>query len=302
MASHAAPEPGAGPVAGAAADPVARPVDGPAPRSLRLELEFDGEGFAGWQRQAGARTVQEEIERALERITGAPVAVVGAGRTDAGVHARGMLASVATTSALPAHDLERALDALLPDDIGVLAVRDAPFGFHALRDARWKWYRYALLPSRRRRVHERRTAWRVVFPLDRPTLAAALEVIVGRHDFQRFQKTGSPRATTVRTIHGASLGEERGLVFVDIVGNGFLYGMVRLLVGTIVDASRRADPDGARRRMRALLDGPSGLARVGASAPAHGLTLMNVGLLGDEPPPFVGGSPRADLESEPDAP
>ena len=293
--------PDAGAAESSAAGPGAGPAANFAARTLRLDLEFDGACFAGWQRQAGARTVQEEVERALLRLTGAQTAVVGAGRTDAGVHARGMVASVRTTSRLAPAVIERALDALLPDDIGVIGVEDAAPGFHALRDARWKWYRYAILPSRRRRVHERHVAWRVVTPLDLGTLAAALDVVAGRHDFRRFQKTGSPRASTIRTIHATALAVERGLVLLDFSGDGFLYGMVRLLVGTLVDASRRPDAEGARSRMRALLSGSGEPVRVGASAPAHGLTLVRVGYSHDVPPPFVGGGPRADLESDANA-
>lgn len=276
----------------------------PGERTLRLDLEFDGEAFAGWQRQGDRRTVQEEVERALERLLLVPTPVVGAGRTDAGVHARGMVASFRTASRMTAADLLRALDGLLPRDVGVLAVREAQDDFHARRDARWKWYRYTLLPSRRRRVHERRTSWRIPEPLDVPTLAAGLAPVAGRHDFARFEKRGSPRRTTVRTISGAVLSEERGLLHLDFVGNGFLYGMVRLLVGTIVDAGRRPDatPAAAAARMRALLSGDAGGARVGASAPAHGLSLMAVGFAGDEPPPFVGPSPPPDLESEAEFP
>ncbi len=275
----------------------AGPASDAAMRTWRLDLEFDGAGFAGWQRQAGVRTVQEEVERALRRLTGETVAVVGAGRTDAGVHARGMVASVRTRSTLAPAIVERALDALLPEDVGVLGVREAAPEFHALRDARWKWYRYALLPSRRRRVHERRVAWRIVAPLDLDTLAGALDAVRGRHDFARFQKTGSPRASTVRTILGTALVPDRNLLFLDFVGDGFLYGMVRLLVGTLVAAASRPDVDGARRLVGALLDRSAGPYRVGASAPACGLSLVRVGYSGDEPPPFVGGPPRGDLES-----
>lgn len=231
----------------------------------------------------------------LARVTGAATPVSGAGRTDAGVHARGMLASFSTSSAMSAPDFERALDALLPEDIGVVAVREAPQGFHALRDARWKWYRYAILVSRRRRVHLRRVAWRVGTPLDLPTMAAGLAVIRGRHDFRRFQKLGAPRKSTVRTVLGARVVEESGLVLVDVVGNGFLYGMVRFVVGTLVAGARTADPAGVAARMRALLEEPDGAARIGASAPAHGLTLMAVGVAAEEPPPFVGGAPVPDL-------
>lgn len=266
---------------------------GPAPRErrvVRLDLEFDGARFCGWQRQDGARTVQGEVEEALARLTGAPTSVVGAGRTDAGVHARHMVASFMTESSLSAADFERALDALLPADIGVLGAADAPAGFHAIRDARWKWYRYSILPARRRHVHRRGAAWRVPPPLDLPTLRAGLSIVRGRHDFRRFQKSGSPRKDSVRTIFHSGVATEAGLVHVDLVGDGFLYGMVRLLVGTLVSSARRADPDAAARRMRALLDTECGPHRVGASAPAHGLWLMAVGLEGDPPPAFVDGA------------
>src|SRR5687768_16046312 len=130
-------------------------------RTLRLDLEYDGIDFAGWQRQAKERTVQAVVEDALGRVLASPTPVVGAGRTDAGVHARGMVASARTTSSMASATLHRALDAVLPEDVGVLGVRDAAPGFHARRDARWKWYRYSVLRSRTRRVFLRRHAWRV---------------------------------------------------------------------------------------------------------------------------------------------
>ena len=111
-------------------------------------------------------------------------------------------------------------------------------------------------------------------------MAAGLAVIRGRHDFRRFQKLGAPRKSTVRTMLGARVVEESGLVLVDVVGNGFLYGMVRFVVGTLVAGARTADPAGVAARMRALLEEPDGAARIGASAPAHGLTLMAVGVAG----------------------
>ena len=137
------------------------PADDTGPlRTLRIELAYDGSAFAGWQRQAGERSVQAEVEAALERVLGAPHRVVGAGRTDAGVHARRMVASTRTRSTLPAARLTKALDALLPRDVGVLRVREAPDGFHALRQARWKWYRYTLLEAPSRRPLDEARAWR----------------------------------------------------------------------------------------------------------------------------------------------
>src|SRR5690606_30976329 len=128
---------------------------------------------------------------------------------------------------LAAEELERALDALLPEDVGVVCLREEAPGFHARIHAAWKWYRYTWLRSRRRRVHQRRTAWRVGATLDVHAMGRALDALRGRHDFAAFQSSGSPRKSTVRTILGARLVEEDDLLHLDLVADGFLYGMVR---------------------------------------------------------------------------
>ncbi|MHC5009841.1 MAG: tRNA pseudouridine(38-40) synthase TruA [Planctomycetota bacterium] len=254
-------------------------------RTVRLDLEFDGTAFLGWQRQAVGRTVQGEVEAALARILGAPHAVVGAGRTDAGAHARHMVASFRTAQPIAPARLARALDAVLPEDVGVLSVREASPAFHARRDARWKWYRYTILPSRLRRPLLRRTAWQVGGRLPRDVLRAGAAALEGRHDFRSFANVGSPRRTTVRTLHVVRWTDIEGLLYLDLVGDGFLYKMVRTIVGTLVQIARRPREDGTGgvgEEVRALLDAADRRA-AGPAAPARGLCLMAVGI-GEEPP------------------
>lgn len=267
-------------------------------RVVRLDLAFDGAKFSGWQRQAEDRSVQAVLEDTLSRILSASTAIVGAGRTDAGVHADGMVASFRTASRMPAEEIARALDALLPEDVGVLSARDAPPGFHALRDARWKWYRYAILESRLRRIDLRRVAWRVAPGLDPDAMRRAAAAIVGRRDFAAFQNAGSPRRTSVRSVAALRLASDGPLTAIDVVADGFLYGMVRSIAGTLVEVGRgRRDP----ASIPALLESRD-RRRAGAAAPAHGLRLVAVGFEGDEPPAFVDPSLRSLLESGPQDP
>ena len=268
--------------------------EAPAPvlRTLRVDLEYDGAAFAGWQRQASDRTVQGVLEDALARLLSAPTPVVGAGRTDAGVHALAAVASFRTAASLAPEVVLRALDALLPEDVGVLAVTKAP-GFHALRDARWKWYRYTWLRSRTRRVHERRTSWRLEGAFDLDAVTAAAARLRGRHDFACFQSSGSPRRSTVRTLAGVRVAADGPRVHLDLVGDGFLYGMVRAIAGTLAEVGRGAR---AAASVDALLAGRD-RRRAGPAAPAHGLTLVRVGYAADPPPDFVDPSLAANLES-----
>lgn len=267
-------------------------VPEPLLRTLRVDLEYDGAAFSGWQRQATDRTVQGVLEDALARLLSSPTPVVGAGRTDAGVHALAAVASFRTASALAPEVVLRALDALLPDDVGVLAVTEAP-GFHALRDARWKWYRYTWLRSRTRRVHERRTSWRVEGPFDLGAVRAAADRLRGRHDFASFQASGSPRRSTVRTLAGVRVLEDGPRVHLDLVGDGFLYGMVRAVAGTLFEVGRGVRDAASVDALVAARD----RRRAGPAAPAHGLTLVRVGYAADPPPDFVDPSLAANLES-----
>lgn len=264
-------------------------------RTLSLEIEFDGTDFEGWQRQSEGRTVQAEVEAALERILGTHHAVVGCGRTDAGVHARMMVASFRTDHAMPSDKLARALDAVLPADVGVLAARDEDPAFHARRDALWKWYRYRILVSRRKRPLSRREVLRMAVAPEVAALAAAAAPLVGRHDFRSFANSGSsPGRTTVRTLHTLSWSREGALLRLDAVGDGFLYKMVRTLVGTMLRAAAGPDPGAETARVLAA----HAREAAGAALPATGLTLMAVGLRGRPAPGWVPERLLQGVESE----
>jgi len=242
--------------------------------TFRLTLEYDGTAFEGWQVQPGGRrTIQGSLEDALARVTGRRVRVVGSGRTDAGVHARGQVASVRVETQLDAARLLRALNGVLPADVAVVDAARAPDDFHARRDARSKLYRYRIWngadpsPLRARFSH-----W-VPPVLDLEAMAQAARACSGRHDFASFQAAGSNVQTSVRTLSRLDVkGESRGEISILVEGDGFLRHMVRNLAGTLVDVGlgRRA-PDS----MAALLAARD-RRRAGRTAPAAGLTLLRV--------------------------
>jgi tRNA pseudouridine38-40 synthase len=247
-------------------------------------LEYDGTRFAGWQSQAaGARTVQATVEEAVLRLTGARVPVVGASRTDAGVHAEGQVASVALETSLSPAVLVRGLNALLPDDVAVREVAPAPEGFHARRDAQGKLYRYAIWNGPERSPLRSGRFWTISQALDLEAMQIAARALVGTHDWSAFQvrasewrteaqEQGRTRSAVRRVTRVSVFGVPGGEVQVEVEGQGFLRQMVRSLVGTLVEVGRgRRDPFS----MPALLESRDRGA-AGATAPAHGLTLVRV--------------------------
>lgn len=253
-------------------------------RTIRVELEFDGGGFEGWQRQVTGRTIQGQVEAALERLLQAPHGVLGCSRTDAGVHARGLVASFRTTNPMPARKIYQGLDALLPEDVGVRSLQDVHPDFHARRDALWKWYRFRVLVSRRKRPLRRHRCWRVPAVPPLMALKGAASSLVGHHDFRSFANSGgSPGHSTHRTLHHVRWrvhGAERQL---DVVGSGFLYKMMRTMVGTMLAVAQEADPAAA---MRGVL-GARDRRAAGTAVPAHGLCLMAVAMRGEPVPQRV---------------
>jgi tRNA pseudouridine38-40 synthase len=241
----------------------------------RLTLAYDGTDFAGWQRQREGRerTVQGELEAALARLCrGAAVSVAGAGRTDAGVHAEGQVASFELPRAIAPGELQRALNGLLPCDVRVLEAAEAPPGFHARRSAVAKLYRYVLdcggvpLPQRRRH------AAFVPFSLDPDAVRRAASLFVGRHDFASLASSGGSVRTTTRTvIRSQALLDGAGLVY-EVEADGFLRKMVRSMVGGLIAAGRGdLSGDDLVRRLEAR-----DRRAWPAPAPACGLTLVRV--------------------------
>ena len=253
-------------------------------RTVKLTLAYEGTAYVGWQRQTNGPSIQAALESAVRDVEGGPVTLVGAGRTDAGVHALGQVASVRLTNPIPTDALGRALNATLPRDIRVVAAEEAPAAFHARFDAATKEYRYRLLHGTVASPFESRYGWFVGGPLDHDRMAEAARALVGEHDFAAFQAAGSDTATTVRIVHaltvrrsppeatpgGVSWGQPLSLV--DIRGSGFLRHMVRIIVGTLVEVGRGRRPPGAVGEALRSRD----RAAAGPTAPGHGLFLVRV--------------------------
>ena len=241
---------------------------------LRLTLEYEGRDFAGWQLQAaGQRTVQGTLEDAIRRVTGQAVRVSGAGRTDAGVHAEGQVASVALDTAVEPAALARALNGVLPPDLAVVALEPAPDDFHARHDARAKLYRYRIWNGERRSpLRARRSHW-IRRPLDLAAMRGAAKSLVGRHDFAAFRTAGTDERSTLRTLSSLEIdGEPRGEILLLMEADGFLRHMVRILAGTLIEVGM------GRRSAAGVSDllASRDRAQAGPTAPAQSLTLVRV--------------------------
>lgn len=208
-------------------------------RSLKITLAYDGTNYNGWQIQKNGTSIQEELEKGFEKVTGEFRRITASGRTDSGVHALAQVCSVATNSEIECKHFVRALNAETPFDISILNVQPAPDGFHAIHDAIRKRYRYVIQNGRILDVFGRRFAWFIPRPLDFEPMKRATELLVGEHDFASFQTTGSERKTTVRTVYDLTIEQEirNGFVYyvLEVEANGFLYNMVRNIVGTVVE-------------------------------------------------------------------
>lgn len=238
--------------------------------NLRLLIAFEGTAYFGWQRQAEGPTVQEVLEQAVKSITGARSTVIGAGRTDAGVHAEGMAASFRTESALPPERLRDALNSVLPRDVAVLELADAPPGFHAQFDAKGKRYEYRVWPHHVRPVFGRERLWHVKWPLDVGRMNEGAAMVVGQRDFSAFCASGSNVSHCVRTVAAAEWFPRGAELVFGIEGDGFLYNMVRIIVGSLVDVGRGKL---ALDDFRAALESGD-RALCGPTAPARGLCLV----------------------------
>jgi tRNA pseudouridine38-40 synthase len=241
-------------------------------RTLKLTLAYDGTRFVGWQRQAEGESIQGLLEDTLARFEGAPVSVQGAGRTDAGVHACGQVASVRVTCQHDATTLTRGLNAQLPPDVRVLSIEDVHAGFHARFGARSKTYEYRIRNEPIATPFDRAYVWHLPEPLALDSMRRAAAMLIGTHDFAAFRSVGTGTSGTVRTVIASDWREHGGLAIYQITGDGFLRHMVRTIVGTLVEIGRgwRAAEDVAALVERGTR------AQAGATAPPHGLFLVRV--------------------------
>lgn len=250
--------------------------------TLRLTIAYDGAGFNGWQIQSNGCGVQALVQAAVRRMTKERNSVIGASRTDAGVHALGQVAHFHTRRVIAPEGWLRGLNSLLPPAIRVRAVAAAVPAFHARRDARWKWYRYRLLqgPWCPPFLHQR--VWHLYRTLDLRAMQRAARHLLGEHDFRAFAAANDANRSSRRRIHRVrirrvpSSGDAGSEIHFDVVGSGFLKQMVRNIVGTLVEVGEGKRSAGQMRQILASRD----RRKAGRCAPAGGLCLMEVGFTG----------------------
>ena len=251
-------------------------------RNILLTIEYDGSGFSGWQRQPGARTVQGELERVLSKVCGCEISLNGTSRTDAGVHALGQRASFKGEFGIPTDKIMLAANNLLAGgqnsqkgvgDVRITEVCEKPAEFHARFDSKGKTYRYIIRNAPEVDIFQRNYCYQIRKPLDTAKMREAAEAIVGTHDFKCFQSAGgNERLTTVRTIHSLNIYEEGKQVIIEVTGDGFLYNMVRIIVGTLVEIGLgKKKPEDAAKIIES-----EDRRNAGHTAPAEGLYLVEI--------------------------
>ena len=245
-------------------------------RTIKFTVAYDGSAYSGWQFQPGRTTVQGTIEKAILAVTQNETRVTASGRTDAGVHAFGQVAACKVTTRLDDHDLCRAINCSMPFDIRIRALVTTHDAFHPIRESTGKRYRYVVQDGGLPDVFSRSHCWFVPRPLDLDAMRAAAARLIGKHDFASMQTSGAPRLSTVRTIRDITIEREsrplsEQLVF-EVAADGFLYNMVRNIVGTLaVVGQGRAQPEWIDEVMASKKR-----TAAGPAAPAHGLFLLEV--------------------------
>jgi tRNA pseudouridine38-40 synthase len=242
-------------------------------QTYKLTLEYDGTDFGGFQSQKNARTVQDVLEEALEKIFKRKIKVIGASRTDSGVHAEAQTAHFKAEDRIPLRNLQLALNSNLPEDVVVTKIEKVPANFHARYSAKGKLYCYTVKLSSTPSPLERRRVYTFFYPADLSLIKKAARLLVGRHDFKSFQaKASEKEMSTVRQIKRLQIQRKGEYLIFDVEGNGFLYNMVRNIVGSLLEVGRGhmslAEFKKAFQARDRRLMGPT--------APAHGLTLKQV--------------------------
>ncbi len=241
-------------------------------RTLKMTIAYRGTRYHGFQRQPNAMTIQGELEKQLSRVLNGPVTVYGCSRTDTGVHANQFCLHLHTERQIRCKNLVRAMNGYLPDDISVLGCEDAPEGFHARFDCKGKEYLYRIHNHESKNPFATDLAYHYRRPMDIEKMRHAAQAVVGTHDFRSFCAQATDQSNTVRTIYAAAVEQNGDDVRVLISGDGFLYNMVRIFVGTLLDISEGVFPADA---MREILAARNRLA-AGRTAMAHGLYLNRV--------------------------
>ena len=241
-------------------------------RNVKLTIEYDGTNYCGWQKQNNEKTIQEEIEKAIYKAVGEVVEVIGSSRTDAGVHARKMVANFKTNATIPFDKFKYAINDKLPDDIAIIESEEVSEDFHARYDSKGKTYCYSIINRQQKPAIGRNYVYHFKWDLDIEKMREACKYFIGKHDFKAFRSLGSSVKTTERTIKELYIESEGEKINIFITADGFLYNMVRIIVGTLLKVGRGKIPVEDIEKIILLGD----RKKAGPCVPAQGLFLEKV--------------------------
>lgn len=241
-------------------------------RNVKLTIEYDGTNYCGWQKQNNEKTIQEEIEKAIYKAVGEVVEVIGSSRTDAGVHARKMVANFKTNATIPFDKFKYAINDKLPDDIAIIESEEVSEDFHARYDSKGKTYCYSIINRQQKPAIGRNYVYHFKWDLDIEKMREACKHFIGKHDFKAFRSLGSSVKTTERTIKELYIESEGEKINIFITADGFLYNMVRIIVGTLLKVGRGKIPVEDIEKIILLGD----RKKAGPCVPAQGLILEKV--------------------------
>lgn len=207
-------------------------------RNIKLTIEYDGTLYSGWQKQNNAKTIQETIEKALSKILKAEVSITGSSRTDSGVHAKGMVANFFTDSRIPAEKFREAINTKLPDDIAIIKSEEVDLDFHARYLSKGKTYCYTIINRYEKVALYKNYSHHVREKLDLELMNKCCKMFIGKHDFSAFKTVGSSVKTSVRTISDLHIEKEDDFIKIYVTADGFLYNMVRIIVGTLIEVGQ----------------------------------------------------------------
>lgn len=241
-------------------------------RNIKLTIEYDGKDFNGWQKQPNKLNIQGEIERAIYNITKEEVDLIGSGRTDAGVHALGQVANFKTNSQISIEKLPLAINSQLKNSIVIKEAEEVNERFHSRYNAKHKTYRYIINNSKCGTAIYRNLEYSYPFKLDAEKMKQASKYFEGEHDFKAFKSSGTSSKNSVRTIYKAIVKQEGEKIIIELTGNGFLYNMVRIIAGTLLDVGLgKIQPEEIPEMIES-----KDRQRAGKTLPAHGLYLVEV--------------------------
>ena len=241
-------------------------------RNIKLTIEYDGKDFNGWQKQPNKLNIQGEIERAIEEITGEQTDLIASGRTDAGVHALGQVANFKTNSKIPIDKISIALNTKLKRSIRIIMAEEVEEKFHSRYNCKRKTYRYIINNSENGTAIYRNLQYNFSEKLNEQKMNEAIKFFFGEHDFKGFKASGTSSKSSVRTIYYGKVERQKSLVIIEITGNGFLYNMVRIIAGTLVEVGLGKIKPEEIRDIIASGD----RQRAGRTLPPQGLYLVNV--------------------------